>query len=136
MQTCQRVDSTMLVQQSDEASGTQSRTYPGLQLNGLKRFGDIIHTAAIQCFDNLRGVVLRREKDDQKIPGGLVVLQLPADLKTVFIRHADVEKNHVGFFFDGNADAFIRGKCIVEIIHGTFEVVSHQLVNIRVVVDE
>jgi len=75
---------------------TKERTDPGQQLGQAEGLGDVVVGAGVEPDHQVHLVGPGRQDQDRN--GAAVRADAPADLKTVNVRQAEVEHDHVGIF--------------------------------------
>jgi len=62
----------------------------------LERLGDEIHATSLEPKNPIFGIVQRADEDDGDVTRSFILMQLPADLIAVHVRHPDVQQNQRG----------------------------------------
>ena len=65
----------------------------------MKGLDNVINAAGCKAAELVGGVVERGNEDNRDVAGGFLLLQQPAELQPVHLRHEDIEQDQVRPFF-------------------------------------
>jgi len=83
-------------------------SHPCQDLLLLERLGDEIDAARLETPDPVFAIVQRADEDDGDVTRSFILMQSPADLISVHVRHPDVQQDQQGWFSQRRVDGHLR----------------------------